>query len=129
MFIFSYIYSRYRIVLRFVKTRNYQYNEKKYYFCIVKQEKTYGDSHAPNRSVSLCCPFFSTFFQKTPQDESLKTPMFSTSSENFISFTSTGKEKDSLRLNPQSGVLSGARLTDTQYLFIFAERMRSETKV
>ena len=94
MFIFSYIYSRYRIVLRFVKTRNYQYNEKKYYFCIVKQEKTYGDSHAPNRSVPLCCPFFSTFFQKTPQDESLKTLMFSTCSEDFISFTFTGKEKD-----------------------------------
>ena len=95
MFIFSYIYSHYRIVLRFVKTRNYQYNEKKYYFCIVKQEKTYGDSHAPNRSVPLCCPFFSTFFQKTPQDESLKMPMFYTCSADFIPFTFTGKEKDS----------------------------------
>ena len=60
----------------------------------MKQEKTYGDSHAPNRSVPLCCPFFSTFFQKTPQDESLKMPMFSTCSADFIPFTFTGKERD-----------------------------------
>ena len=83
----------------------------------MKQEKTYGDSHAPNRSVPLCCPFFSTFFQKTPKDESLKTPMFSTCSEDFISFTFTGKEKDSLRLNLQSGELCGARLTSPPDLF------------
>ncbi len=60
----------------------------------MKQEKTYGDSHAPNRSVPLCCPFFSTFFQKTPQDESLKMTMFSTCSADFIPFTFTGKERD-----------------------------------
>ncbi|MBO7489274.1 MAG: RHS repeat-associated core domain-containing protein [Bacteroidales bacterium] len=61
----------------------------------MKQEKTYGDSHAPNRSVPLCCPFFSTFSQKTPSDESPKMPIFSACSAGSFSFTFTGKEKDS----------------------------------
>ena len=94
IFIFPDIYSCYGSVLRFVKIRNFQYNEKKYYFCTVKQGKTYGNFCTPHRGIPVYSRFFSLFSQKKHIGESPKTPMFSTCSAGFTTFTFTGKERD-----------------------------------
>ena len=61
----------------------------------MKQEKIYGSFYTPQRYDFDCAPFLSTFSQKTPSCESLKMPIFSGFSTDSVSFTFTGKEKDS----------------------------------
>ena len=61
----------------------------------MKQGKTYGNFCTPHRGIPVYSRFFSLFSQKKHIGESPKTPMFSTCSAGFTTFTFTGKEKDS----------------------------------
>ena len=60
----------------------------------MKQGKTYGNFCTPHRGIPVYSRFFSLFSQKKHIGESPKTPMFSTCSAGFATFTFTGKERD-----------------------------------
>ena len=60
----------------------------------MKQGKTYGNFCTPHRGIPFYSRFFSLFSQKKHIGESPKTPMFSTCSAGFTTFTFTGKARD-----------------------------------